>query len=104
MLYSMKVCPPLWRQGCARTSVSSRMRTSKAYSHDPERKRGDRVESAVQRAASSREFCVQYGETDYDFLCRMARRKASSFMRSTRKKVPTRACPVRHRALSAGVL
>ncbi|MBA1929450.1 type VI secretion system tip protein VgrG, partial [Escherichia coli] len=20
----------------------------------------------------SREFCVQYGETDYDFLCRMA--------------------------------
>ncbi len=40
----------------------------------------------------SREFCVQYGETDYDFLCRMAAEEGIFFQtRSTRKKVPTRA-------------
>ncbi len=33
----------------------------------------------------SREFCVQYGETDYDFLCRMAAEEGIFFMRSTRK-------------------
>ncbi len=39
----------------------------------------------------SREFCVQYGETDYDFLCRMAAEEGIFvFMRSTRKKVPSR--------------
>ncbi|WP_425341515.1 hypothetical protein [Escherichia coli] len=45
-------------------------------------KRGDRMESAV---SASRilpvSFSVQYGETDYDFLCRMAAwRKASSLL------------------------
>ncbi|QJG50769.1 hypothetical protein HHJ40_17930 [Escherichia coli] len=53
----------------------------------------------------SREFCVQYGETDYDFLCRMAAEEGIFFMRSTRKKkYRPEPGPVRYRALSAGVL
>ncbi|XPE66572.1 contractile injection system protein, VgrG/Pvc8 family [Shigella flexneri] len=72
MLYSMQVHPPLWRAGCARTSVSSRTRTSKASSHDVAGKRGDRWSPLFSEPHPSREFCVQYGETDYDFLCRMA--------------------------------
>ncbi len=53
--------------------------------------RGDPIMPLFSEPHPSREFCVQYGETDYDFLCRMAAEEGIFFMRAFITKVPTRA-------------
>ncbi len=53
MLYSMKVCPPLWRTGLRQNfRIFQNEDIESIPRYDPEGKRCDRVESAVQRAAS----------------------------------------------------
>ncbi|UIV26771.1 hypothetical protein H6S15_20375 [Escherichia coli] len=64
--------------------------TSKHPRHDIAGKRGDRMEPRCSASHPSREFCVQYGETDYDFLCRMAAEEGIFFYEE-HAKVPTRA-------------
>ncbi|MCW0136355.1 contractile injection system protein, VgrG/Pvc8 family [Escherichia coli] len=51
----------------------------------------------------SREFCVQYGETDYDFLCRMAAEEGIFFMRSMLTKYRPEPGAVRHSPPSARI-
>ncbi len=53
MLYSMKVHPPLWRAGLRQNfRIFQNEDIKKHPRHDVAGKRGDRMESAVQRAAS----------------------------------------------------
>ncbi len=101
MLYSMKVCP---RLSGARAAPNFRI----FQNEDIESILGTILQEngvtewspLFSEPHPSREFCVQYGETDYDFLCRMAAEEGIFFMRSTRKKLSTRAwscaTPVRY--------
>ncbi|BEC68445.1 hypothetical protein VEE57_01610 [Escherichia coli] len=92
MLYSMKVHPPLWRAGLRQNfRIFQNEDTSKQSSARCCRENGVTEWSPFSEPHPSREFCVQYGETDYDFLCRMAAEEGIFFMRSMFTKVPTRA-------------
>ncbi|WP_412524327.1 contractile injection system protein, VgrG/Pvc8 family [Escherichia coli] len=71
---------------------------------DPERNRVTEWSPLFSEPHPSREFCVQYGETDYDFLCRMAAEEGIFFYEEHAQKYRPEPGPVRHRALSAGVL
>ncbi len=73
MLYSMKVRPPLWRAGLRqnfrifqnediRSILGTILQENDVTEWSP----------LFSEPHPSREFCVQYGETDYDFLCRIA--------------------------------
>lgn len=92
MLYSMKVHPPLWRAGLRQNFRIFQNEDIKSILGTMLQENGVTEWSPLfSEPHPSREFCVQYGETDYDFLCGWRRRKASSFMRSMLTKVPTRA-------------
>ncbi len=106
MLYSMKVCPPLWRTGLRQNFRIFQNEDIESILATILKENGVTEWSPLfSEPHPSREFCVQYGETDYDFLCRMAAEEGIFFYeRSTRKKYRPEPRPVRHRALSAGVL
>ena len=105
MLYSMKVCPPLWRTGLRQNFRIFQNEDIESILGTILQENGVTEWSPLfSEPHPSREFCVQYGETDYDFLCRMAAEEGIFFMRSTRKKYRPEHGPVRYRALSAGVL
>ncbi len=92
MLYSMKVHPPLWRAGLRQNFRIFQNEDIKSILGTMLQENGVTEWSPLfSEPHPSREFCVQYGETDYDFCAGWRRRKASSFMRSMLTKVPTRA-------------
>lgn len=72
-LYSMRVCPPLWR-------AALRQNFRIFQNEDIKSILGTMVQEndvtewspLFSEPHPAREFCVQYGETDYDFLARMA--------------------------------
>ena len=73
MLYSMKVCPPLWRTGLRQNFRIFQNEDIKSILGTMLQENGVTEWSPLfSEPHPSREFCVQYGETDYDFLCRMA--------------------------------
>ncbi|WP_373995403.1 type VI secretion system Vgr family protein [Escherichia coli] len=73
MLYSMKVCPPLWRTGLRQNFRIFQNEDIESILATILKENGVTEWSPLfSEPHPSREFCVQYGETDYDFLCRMA--------------------------------
>ena len=73
MLYSMKVHPPLWRAGLRQNFRIFQNEDIKSILGTMLQENGGTEWSPLfSEPHPSREFCVQYGETDYDFLCRMA--------------------------------
>ncbi len=73
MLYSMKVCPPLWRTGLRQNFRIFQNEDIESILGTILQENGVTEWSPLfSETHPSREFCVQYGETDYDFLCRMA--------------------------------
>ena len=73
MLYSMKVPPPLWRAGLRQNFRIFQNEDIKSILGTMLQENGVTEWSPLfSEPHPSREFCVQYGETDYDFLCRMA--------------------------------
>ncbi len=87
MLYSMKVCPPLWRTGLRQNFRIFQNEDIESILGTILQENGVTEWSPLfSEPHPSREFCVQYGETDYDFLCRMAAEEGIFFMRSTRRK------------------
>ncbi len=73
MLYSMKVCPPLWRTGLRQNFRIFQNEDIESILGTILQENGVTEWSPLfSEPHPSREFCVQYGETDYDFLCRMA--------------------------------
>ncbi|EPC6795366.1 type VI secretion system tip protein TssI/VgrG, partial [Escherichia coli H30] len=73
MLYSMKVHPPLWRAGLRQNFRIFQNEDIKSILGTMLQENGVTEWSPLfSEPHPSREFCVQYGETDYDFLCRMA--------------------------------
>ncbi|WP_146758730.1 type VI secretion system tip protein TssI/VgrG, partial [Shigella sonnei] len=73
MLYSMKVCPPLWRIGLRQNFRIFQNEDIESILATILKENGVTEWSPLfSEPHPSREFCVQYGETDYDFLCRMA--------------------------------
>ncbi|HBE5422703.1 type VI secretion system tip protein VgrG [Escherichia coli] len=73
MLYSMKVCPPLWRTGLRQNFRIFQNEDIESILATILQENGVTEWSPLfSEPHPSREFCVQYGETDYDFLCRMA--------------------------------
>ena len=72
-LYSMKVCPPLWRTGLRQNFRIFQNEDIESILATILKENGVTEWSPLfSEPHPSREFCVQYGETDYDFLCRMA--------------------------------
>ncbi|EZC44812.1 type VI secretion system tip protein TssI/VgrG, partial [Escherichia coli] len=72
-LYSMKVCPPLWRTGLRQNFRIFQNEDIASILGTILQENGVTEWSPLfSEPHPSREFCVQYGETDYDFLCRMA--------------------------------
>ena len=72
-LYSMKVCPPLWRTGLRQNFRIFQNEDIESILGTILQENGVTEWSPLfSEPHPSREFCVQYGETDYDFLCRMA--------------------------------
>lgn len=73
MLYSMKVCPPLWRAGLRQNFRIFQNEDIESILGTLLKENGVTEWSPLfSEPHPSREFCVQYGETDYEFLCRMA--------------------------------
>ncbi|WGL57127.1 type VI secretion system tip protein VgrG [Kluyvera intermedia] len=73
MLYSMRVRPPLWRAGLRQNSRIFQNEDIKSILGTILQENGVTDWSPLfSEAHPAREFCVQYGETDYDFLARMA--------------------------------
>ncbi len=73
MLYSMKVHPPLWRAGLRQNFRIFQNEDIESILATILKENGVTEWSPLfSEPHPSREFCVQYGETDYDFLCRMA--------------------------------
>lgn len=73
MLYSMKVCPPLWRAGLRQNFRIFQNEGIESILGTLLKENGVTEWSPLfSEPHPSREFCVQYGETDYEFLCRMA--------------------------------
>lgn len=73
ILYRMQVSPPLWRSTLRQNfrifqneDIQSILRTILQENDITE------WSPLFGEPHPAREFCVQYGETDYDFLCRMA--------------------------------
>ncbi len=92
MLYSMKVHPPLWRAGLRQNFRIFQNEDIKSILGTMLQENGvTEWNPLFSEPHPSREFCIQYGETDYDFLCRMAAEEGIFFMRSMLTKVPTRA-------------
>ncbi|EPH6035957.1 type VI secretion system tip protein TssI/VgrG [Escherichia coli] len=80
MLYSMKVCPPLWRTGLRQNFRIFQNEDIESILATILKENGVTEWSPLfSEPHPSREFCVQYGETDYDFLCRMAAEKGIFF-------------------------
>ncbi|WP_407236847.1 type VI secretion system tip protein VgrG [Escherichia coli] len=92
MLYSMKVCPPLWRTGLRQNFRIFQNEDIESILATILKENGVTEWSPLfSEPHPSREFCVQYGETDYDFLCRMAAEEGIFFYEEHAQKVPTRA-------------
>ncbi|MRF61198.1 type VI secretion system tip protein VgrG [Citrobacter portucalensis] len=73
MLYNMRVRPPLWRTGLRQNSRIFQNEDIKSILGTILQENGVTDWSPLfSEAHPAREFCVQYGETDYDFLVRMA--------------------------------
>ncbi len=73
MLYSMKVHPPLWRAGLRQNfRIFQNEDIKSILGTILQENRVTEWSPLFSEPHPSREFCVQYGETDYDFLCRMA--------------------------------
>lgn len=73
MLYSMKVRPPLWRASLRQNSRIFQNEDIKIILGTILQENGVTDWSPLfSEAHPAREFCVQYGETDFDFLARMA--------------------------------
>ncbi len=69
----MKVHPPLWRAGLRQNFRIFQNEDIKSILGTMLQENGVTEWSPLfSEPHPSREFCVQYGETDYDFLCRMA--------------------------------
>ncbi len=91
-LYSMKVCPPLWRTGLRQNFRIFQNEDIESILGTILQENGVTEWSPLfSEPHPSREFCVQYGETDYDFLCRMAAEEGIFFYEEHAQKVPTRA-------------
>ncbi len=73
MLYSMRVRPPLWRAALRQNSRIFQNEDIKSILGTMLQENGVTEWSPLFiEPHPPREFCVQYGETDYDFLARMA--------------------------------
>ncbi|HFV9987242.1 TPA: type VI secretion system tip protein TssI/VgrG, partial [Salmonella enterica subsp. enterica serovar Wangata] len=73
MLYSMKVRPPVWRAALRQNSRIFQNEDIKSILGTILQENGVTEWSPLfSEAHPAREFCVQYSETDYDFLARMA--------------------------------
>jgi type VI secretion system secreted protein VgrG len=73
MLYSMRVRPPLWRATLRQNSRIFQNEDIKSILGTILQENDVTDWSPLfSEAHPAREFCVQYGETDYDFLTRMA--------------------------------
>ncbi|MER1915000.1 type VI secretion system tip protein VgrG [Citrobacter portucalensis] len=73
MLYSMIVRPPVWRASLRQNSRIFQNEDIKSILGTILQENGVTDWSPLfSEAHPAREFCVQYGETDYDFLARMA--------------------------------
>jgi type VI secretion system secreted protein VgrG len=73
MLYSMRVRPPLWRAALRQNSRIFQNEDIKSILGTILQENDVTDWSPLfSEAHPAREFCVQYGETDYDFLTRMA--------------------------------
>lgn len=73
MLYSMIVRPPVWRAALRQNSRIFQNEDIKSILGTILQENGVTDWSPLfSEAHPAREFCVQYGETDYDFLARMA--------------------------------
>ncbi|MFJ2974299.1 type VI secretion system tip protein VgrG [Kluyvera sp. NPDC087067] len=73
MLYNMRVRPPLWRAQLRHNSRIFQNEDIKSILGTILQENGVTDWSPLfSEAHPAREFCVQYGETDYDFLARMA--------------------------------
>ncbi|QLR76056.1 type VI secretion system tip protein VgrG [Citrobacter freundii] len=73
MLYSMKVRPPVWRAALRQNSRIFQNEDIKSILGTILQENDVTDWSPLfSEAHPAREFCVQYGETDYDFLARMA--------------------------------
>ena len=73
MLYSMKVHPPLWRAGLRQNfRIFQNEDIKSILGTILQENGGTEWRPLFSEPHPSREFCVQYCETDYDFLCRMA--------------------------------
>ncbi len=67
MLYSMKVCPPLWRTGLRQNFRIFQNEDIESILATILKENGVTEWSPLfSEPHPSREFCVQYGETDYD--------------------------------------
>ncbi|MEB1056819.1 contractile injection system protein, VgrG/Pvc8 family, partial [Citrobacter portucalensis] len=72
-LYSMIVRPPVWRASLRQNSRIFQNEDIKSILGTILQENGVTDWSPLfSEAHPAREFCVQYGETDYDFLARMA--------------------------------
>ncbi len=73
MLYSMKIRPPLWRAALRQNSRIFQNEDIQSILNTIVQENGvTEWSSLFSEPHPPREFCVQYGETDYDFLSRMA--------------------------------
>jgi len=73
MLYGMRVRPPVWRAALRQNSRIFQNEDIKSILGTILQENGVTDWSPLfSEAHPAREFCVQYGETDYDFLARMA--------------------------------
>lgn len=73
MLYSMKVRPPVWRAALRQNSRIFQNEDIKSILGTILQENGVTDWSPLfSEPHPAREFCVQYSETDYDFLARMA--------------------------------
>ena len=73
MLYSMVVRPPVWRASLRQNSRIFQNEDIKSILGTILQENGVTDWSPLfSEGHPAREFCVQYGETDYDFLARMA--------------------------------
>ncbi|EKS4627056.1 type VI secretion system tip protein VgrG [Salmonella enterica] len=73
MLYSMRIRPPLWRAALRQNSRIFQNEDIKSILGTIVQENGVTEWSPLfSEPHPPREFCVQYGETDYDFLARMA--------------------------------
>lgn len=72
MNYYLRVYPPFWRSSLRQNFRPFQQQDIESIvAHLPEDNQVIRASYLLKERHPTREFCVQYGETDHDFLCRL---------------------------------